>query len=395
MGTTRRVIVGGAGAALLGALGAAGYRAWDRGVFEMAQGPAYRPWDEWRGNSGEGPKQALHAAILAANPHDTQPWAFSAHGASISIFADRARNLGSFDPFRREMHLGIGCAVENLMRAASVNGYTMNVIVSGGRLEPNPKDTKLVRAAHLWLDAGAPMRDALYEAIPHRHTNRGPYHERPVSLETLHGLADLVGDHEVRVAFLTGGRERADLADMIVAATARIIADRAMSADSARWFRTGRHEVEAHRDGIGVDTAGLSPLMAAAAKIMPDQDAATADRYWLDMTRDVQTRAPVLGMLLVRDRLEMGSAIGAGRAWQRLHLAATAMGLAAQPLNQPVECIDRNQELGRSDGFASTLTGLARANAWEATFVFRMGYAQRPALPSPRRPLHAVMVDNT
>jgi len=82
------------------------------------------------------------------------------------------------------------------------------------------------------------------------------------------------------------------------------------------------------------------------------------------------------------------------RAWQRLHLAATAMGLAAQPLNQPVEMVDRHQQLGRSDEFAGDLQKLARANAWEATFTFRLGYAKDPALAAPRRPLHQVMVEN-
>lgn len=390
MGATRRIVIGGAGAALLGALG---YRAWDRGVFAAGEGPAFAPWQEWRGRADEGPAQALHAAILAANPHDTQPWAFAAHGASISVFADRARHLGSFDPFRREMHLGVGCAIENLMRAAAVNGYSMNVIIKGGRLEPAPGD-KMVRAAHLWLDAAPAMRDTLYEAIPNRHTHRGPYLERAVALPDLYKLADLVADQQVRVAFLTDAHARADLAALIVAATERIIADPRMSADSARWFRTGRREIEAQRDGVVTDTVGLSPFMTAAAKLLPDQDAATADKYWLDMTRDVQTRAPVLGLLLVHDRLEMGSAIAAGRAWQRLHLAATAMGLAAQPLNQPVECVDRDAELGRNDTFADAMTRLARAPTWEATFAFRLGYAERPALPSPRRPLDRVMVEN-
>jgi len=389
MGTTRRLVIGGAGVALLGALG---YRAWDRGVFEAGQGPAFRPWDEWRGNAGEGPRQPLHAAILAANPHDTQPWLFVAHGASIAVMADRARHLGTFDPFRREMHLGVGCAIENLMRAAAVYGYSMNMIVSGGRLTPQP-DLKPVRAAHLWLDAAPTMRDALFEAIPHRHTNRGPYHERPVSGDDLKRLSDLVSDQETRVAFLTDARARDELASMIVQATRDIVGDPQMSQDSARWFRTGRREVNEHRDGIGVDTAGLSPLMAVAAKLMPDQDADSADKYWLDMTRDVQTHAPVLGIILVRDRLEMGSAIGAGRAWQRLHLAATTMGLAAQPLNQPVECVDRNEQLGHGDEYAKALSGIARAPDWQATFTFRLGYAQRPAVPSPRRPLHAVMVE--
>jgi nitroreductase len=388
MGTTRRAVIGGAGAILLAGLG---YRAWDRGVFSVGEGPAYHPWHDWRGHAGEGARQPLHAAILAANPHDTQPWLFQLAGDSITVMADRSRHLGSFDPFRREMHLGVGCAIENLMRAASVLGYTLNVIVNGGRLEPSP-NAEAVKAAHLWLDTGVATRDPLFDAIPDRHTNRGPYSERPLSAKDLYSFADLVSDNEVRVAFVTDSLARRELGAAIVEATERIISDPEMAADSARWFRTGRREVNDHRDGIGVDTAGLSPVMAAAAKMLPDQDAATSDRYWLDMTRDVQTRAPALGIILVRDRLEMGSAIAAGRAWQRLHLAATSLGLAAQPLNQPVECVDRNAQLGRNDVFARALSRFARAPEWQATFVFRMGYADRPAMASPRRPLSDVVM---
>jgi len=388
MGTTKRAVIGGAGALLLAGLG---WRVWDRGVFGAGEGPAFDPWNDWRGHAGEGPRQTLRAAILAANPHDTQPWLFQPAGDSITVLADRSRHLGSFDPFRREMHLGVGCAIENLMRAASVYGYTLNVIVNGGKLTPSPGNAA-VKAAHFYLDAGVASRDALFEAIPNRHTNRGAYSERAVNVKDLYSLADLVSDNEVRVAFLTDAHARSDLAAAIVEATERIIADPEMSADSARWFRTGRREVDQHRDGIGVDTAGLSPFMAAAAKIMPDQDAPTADRYWRDMTRDVQTKAPALGILLVRDRLDMGSAIAAGRAWQRLHLAATTMGLAAQPLNQPVECADRNAQLGRKDEFGPALAQMAHAPDWQATFVFRLGYAERPALPSPRRPLNDVVI---
>jgi len=51
------------------------------------------------------------------------PGCSSPRGESITVLADRSRHLGSFDPFRREMHLGVGCAIENLMRAASVYGF--------------------------------------------------------------------------------------------------------------------------------------------------------------------------------------------------------------------------------------------------------------------------------
>src|SRR3989442_980992 len=109
MATRRTIIAGGAGVLLA----AIGYRAWDRGVFMTGKGPAYAPWDEWLGTPGEGPSRPLHAGILAANPHDTQPWRFALSQSGITVIADRARNLGSFDPFRREMHLGLGAAIEN------------------------------------------------------------------------------------------------------------------------------------------------------------------------------------------------------------------------------------------------------------------------------------------
>jgi hypothetical protein len=83
----------------------------------------------------------------------------------------------------------------------------------------------------------------------------------------------------------------------------------------------------------------------------------------------------------------MTEAIVAGRAWQRLHLAATLQGLAAQPLNQPVEMVDRNQMLGKKDEFGPALAAIAHAEGWEPTFVFRLGYAERTAPRSPRRPI--------
>ncbi len=132
--------------------------------------------------------------------------------------------------------------------------------------------------------------------------------------------------------------------------------------------------------------------MTAASKLLPDLDAKSADQYWLAMTRDTHVAtAPHLGVILVRDRLDMGAAIAAGRAWQRLHLAATTQALAAQPLNQPVECVDRSAMLGKADTFSPAIVKLTAAHGWEPTFVFRMGVADRVAGRSPRRELDEVL----
>jgi len=387
MVSRRSAIAGGAGVVLLAALG---YRAWDRGVFAGATGAAYAPWSQWRGSQLDGRRRPLRAAILAASPHDTQPWIFEANENAIKVIADRSRNLGTFDPFRREMQLGLGCAIENLVRAAGVFGIATYVRAEAGRLRLSP-GPEPVTVAHITLDAGPPGHDALFEAIPRRHTNRGPYLDKKIAPQHMAELLKLASGHDVNVVLFSDGAARTEMGAIVVEATERIIADPQMSLDSYRWIRTGLEDIEKYRDGVTIDASGTGALLTAASKLLPDLGAAATDQYWLSATRDVHTAtAPMFGMILVRDRLDMAQAIEAGRAWQRLHLAATARGLVAQPLNQPVEMVDREQMLGRTDTFKLALAKLARMDGWEPTFVFRIGYAEQEAPRSPRRALEDV-----
>src|ERR1035438_7726884 len=196
---SRRAFLAGGAAFAVGALG---FRAWDRGVFSGGEGVAYFPWSGWRGDAADGVKRPLRAAILAANPHDTQPWLFEAAGDGITVFADRARNLGAFDPFRREMHLGLGAAVENLVLAARAFGLAANVMPFDGTLALSPDDRPAF-ACRIALTPAPAATDTLFQAIPNRHTNRGPYRaDQRVATETSRRFADLATSESVRVVFV-------------------------------------------------------------------------------------------------------------------------------------------------------------------------------------------------
>src|SRR5271166_2689728 len=74
----------------------------------LPEGDAYAPWGLWSDPSLRGTSLALvAAAVLAANPHDTQPWLFRIGDDAIDVLADLSRNLGAMDAFVREMHLGL------------------------------------------------------------------------------------------------------------------------------------------------------------------------------------------------------------------------------------------------------------------------------------------------
>ena len=95
------------------------------------------------------------------------------------------------------------------------------------------------------------------------------------------------------------------------------------------------------------DAAGLSTMTLLFARLF-SVSAETSHRAWLDQTRDVQVpTAPIVGLIVVRDRYDRPSALAAGRVWQRLHLDGTLRGMAMQPLNQAVEMIDRDRQQGR------------------------------------------------
>ncbi len=383
------------GLGVIGVVAAAGaWRAHEQGVFEAGEGPAYQPWKDWPTDAREGPLALVRAALLASNPHNTQPWRFKLAPPKIELYADTTRHLGSFDPYLREMHIGLGCALENMMLAAGANGFSAQATLVPGSLATTPRDGAVL-VAHIDLAPRRPEPNPLHDAIAWRHTDRGPYRSdralAPEAIVSLRRLAEV--DDALRLELYTTADDRARFGDVVVQATETIIADATMVNDSERWFRHRWSDVQRLRDGITLDASGLPAPMAVLAKMMPPQSAQTSHRYWLDATRDVHVKsAQLFGVIAVRDRYDRALALRAGRLWQRLHLWATTQGIAMQPLNQPIETIDRERQLGGAGSAERVFAPLMPDATWQPTFAFRAGYPTRRAVPSPRRPVPQVLV---
>jgi hypothetical protein len=371
------------------------WRAYDQGVFSAGEGPAYEPWKDWRSGSDGDPLTLVRAAILAASPHNTQPWLFKVSTSAIALYLDTKRNVGALDPYLREEHIGIGCALENLMLAAAANGYGAVATLLPGKLDTSSVESGPRLVARVDLVRGKGQENELYKAIPLRHTNRSPYDPlRPVPPECLETLMRITSDETaVKVFLFAEAAERKRIVEISSAANDELYSDPDVKGASERWIRTRWSSVQTFRDGLTIDTFGLPPAATAAAKLMSAGMLRwAASRAQKDGYSTLMMSAPLIGMIAVHDRYDREQTLRTGRIWQRAHLLVTTRGLAGRPCNEAVEMVDHERMRGNEPRRLSLLAELTGDAAWQPTFIFYVGYPARPGRASPRRALQEVLV---
>jgi len=110
----------------------------------------------------------------------------------------------------------------------------------------------------------------------------------------------------------------------------------------------------------------------------------------VNATRDVHTAtAAAYGVITTSAPDDRRVQLDAGRLVQRIHLRATAAGIALHHMNQITERIDREAAAGAAATFAPRFAALLPAGA-RPLLAFRVGHPVRVGRPTPRRSLAMV-----
>jgi hypothetical protein len=142
----------------------------------------------------------ITAAVRAPSVHNTQPWRFRAGPDAVELWTDPRRKLRA-DPSGREMLISCGAAVFGLRLAVRSLGY-----LPVTELLPDPAQLRL--AARIRTGAAAPvtgLERQMLDAVPHRHTHRGPFAPGPLPHGLLAGLQHDALAEGATLVLVTGG----------------------------------------------------------------------------------------------------------------------------------------------------------------------------------------------
>src|SRR6516225_6646748 len=152
----------------------------------------------------------IATAARAPSVHNTQPWRFRVGKYAVELYADPARKL-RVDPVGREMLISCGAALFGLRLLAMVR-----------------------------LGAAQPMtarERQLLEALPHRHTHRGPWDPGPLPAGLAAGIQHDALAEGAELVIIDRALAYHKLADIIAAAGRRQDLDPVAREEVLRWTR--------------------------------------------------------------------------------------------------------------------------------------------------------------
>jgi len=332
----------------------------------------------------------LSHALLAPHSHNLQSWrADLAQPGAILLSCDLGRVLPETDPFGRQIVMSHGTFLEVLDLAARERGHRAEIEpFPQGVFDAQRLDGRPLARVRLVPDA-AVARDPLFAQVLRRHTNREAYEARVPTPEALNAIAAAARAPGLRAGF-TGGdggelerhRRIANEAWRIELTTPRTILE------SYKWLRIGPAEIDRHRDGLSINT----PLVRFADAVgLFDRTKAPApgDRAIAQQVEDFARKlaATPAFFWLVSEGNDRVTQLRAGRAYVRAQLAATAQGLAMQPLSQALQ---EYPEMAMPHAEIHALLGASRPQQTVQMWA-RLGHG--PAIaPAPRRGLQAQLV---
>jgi nitroreductase len=338
-------------------------------------------------------RQILAAGIRAPSAENLHFLRFEPGAGTLTLVATDAASWTSL-PHRKWLALmSYGAVVENMALRAGTFGYAQDV-----RWQPDPERPERI-AELCWVTTSAPA-DPLAQVIDARHTNRRFYRRarlEPAVLQALGAATQSVA--QTRLVWCDSPELRSIALRVLRLAETERFRRRELHAELFSAVRFDKGWRATAQEGLPPGALQVEAPMRppfAALRHWPVMRAAT----WAGMHLSLGLRAaylpcalaPHIGVVLAEGDTADARDLRAGRAFQRVWLAATAAGLALQPFAAPI-ALSRQKpgfgwvDAGLQERLQSLLGVLVGASGGHPSMFFRLGRAQAPQTVTDRLPV--------
>jgi hypothetical protein len=350
--------------------------------------------EAWNGpqNESDPRRRALAFAITAPNPHNIQPWQVDLRESGIiTVMTDPTRLLPHTDPFGRQILIGHGAFIELLVMALASEGIGAEVALWPlGELDPELKGWDSRPIARITLGTGG-VSDPLFAQVLRRHTPKSDYDiSRPVSEQTLSALMASVSDQAVRVGGTVSEADLPPLRELCVKSAEVEFLTPNTVMETLHLLRVGPGEILQHRDGLSVNTwmARVLTMLGLFDRSLPPEKGSQA--FQAMMAQMEGNSRTAMGFVWLSGMNGRSDQINAGRAYVRLQLKATELGLGVHPMSQALqEFPEMTSHYVRAHQLMLNRPAPVSQDDETLQMFCRLGYPQKPVPATPRRPLGA------
>ena len=288
----------------------------------------------------------VRLAGTAPSGGNVQPWKVVAHASALEMYVHPTRGSGLLDVGHYASIFSLGSFLENLSLASAQLGLAHEV-----KIHPFEGLLKPVVTVSYWERQSPPAaEDPLYAAILQRHTNRRPHTGEPLPEARIQDLRASI--RELPFVGLSAFSERARkqrAASILGKTDALRMRHSSLFPEMMSELRWDAEEARRSADGIALSTLELP---AGAVSFLRALRRYPRLRYLVPRPLFEKMSAPLvmgcshLCSLVVRGDLSTEKLVLAGRASQRIWLAACSLGLAVQPMTVLPFLLIRAREFG-------------------------------------------------
>ena len=285
-------------------------------------------------------RDIIYYATLAPSGHNTQPWKFLIKDDVILLLPDYTRRLKIVDSDDHALFISLGCALENLIVAASYTGY-------GSKVEYFPTNEEECIQVTL-IKKNVEFDQDLFKAITTRQTTRSKFTGVRIPVEDFKKLEQASKQDMVSLILFTEEKEIEPIIEFVKEANILQFQNRLFVSELIDWIRFNKKKALSSLDGLNPNSMGFPFIPSWLGKLIlntfatPNNEAKKSEKL-------IRGSSALALFIAQSDTKEAW--VKLGQSFERVMLKAATLNIKHAHINMPCEEISVRQKLQESSWY--------------------------------------------